>query len=110
MDFFNLLTTPVNLNPTRPMNLTPAESFVQAIYGGATLVDLKFNPVVEVTTLELVQKFRQAQADALRFAVEIQLHNQPLDSIAVIGKLANQLHPLPDDLTDSQKEIIRHFI
>jgi len=45
------------------MKLTPAEFFVQSIYGGSTHVELQFNPIIEIPALELVQKIRQLLSD-----------------------------------------------
>lgn len=78
------------------MKIQSAESIVQSIYGGSSHVELNFNPVIEIRALELVQKFKEAQADTLRFTANYVL-SSPDDCCGTsdaLHKLANQLHPL----------------
>ncbi len=98
------------------MNLTTAEDWALEM-ARALAMDSAHIPAIKS---QLVPQYRQIQADALRFAASVivdtglpenEYSKDRIDYILdLLHNEANQLQPLPDDLTDSQKEIIRHFI
>ncbi len=94
------------------MKLIPAEDWLKIFFHGINLPKEMAD--------EEINRYSQIQADALRFAASVivdtglpenEYSKDRIDYILdLLHNEANQLQPLPDDLTDSQKEIIRHFI